>query len=112
MGRDASLTGRTDLCQVSIAAMLQRPLLGAGWDVFWMGPEADDIRSLVGWQTPHAHNAFIDLSLNTGLVGLAIFLPSLCDCLRRAVRYSRDPARPFTSWPLLDYGNIFFFMFT
>jgi exopolysaccharide production protein ExoQ len=108
MGKDASLTGRTDLWQESIAAVLRRPLLGAGWDVFWMGPEADAIRSAVHWQTPHAHNAFLDLALNTGLVGLALFLASLYDCLRRAVRYSREPDRPFNFWPLLYYSYIFF----
>jgi O-antigen ligase len=77
-----------------------------------MGPEADAIRSEVHWQTPHAHNAFIDLALNTGLVGLAIFLASLFDCLRRALRYSREPGRPFKFWPLLYYSYIFFYMFT
>jgi exopolysaccharide production protein ExoQ len=112
MGKDASLTGRTDLWRESIAAVLRRPLLGAGWDVFWMGPDADSIRAMVGWQTPHAHNAFIDLALNTGLVGLAIFLASLFDCLRRALRYSREPDRPFNLWPLLYYSYIFFYMFT
>ena len=112
MGRDASLTGRTDLWRESIAAVLQRPLLGAGWDVFWMGPEADAIRDLVHWQTPHSHNAFLDLALNTGLVGLMIFLASLFDCLRRALRYSRERDRPFNFWPLLFYSYIFFYMFT
>lgn len=112
MGKDASLTGRTDLWQLSIAAVLRRPLLGAGWDVFWMGPEADAIRNVVHWQTPHAHNAFLDLALNTGLVGLIIFLASLFDCLRRAVRYSRDADLPFNFWPLLYYSYILFYMFT
>lgn len=112
MGKDATLTGRTDLWRESIAAVLQRPLLGAGWDVFWMGPEADAIREMVHWQTPHSHNAFLDLALNTGLVGLIIFLASLFDCLRRALRYSRERDRPFNFWPLLFYSYIFFYMFT
>jgi O-antigen ligase len=86
--------------------------LGAGWDVFWTGPEADAIRAAVHWQTPHAHNAFIDLALNTGLVGLTIFLASLFDCFRRALRYSREPDRPFNFWPLLYYSYILFYMFT
>jgi exopolysaccharide production protein ExoQ len=112
MGKDASLTGRTDLWRESTAAVLRRPLLGAGWDVFWMGADADAIRSAVHWQTPHSHNAFLDLALNTGLIGLAIFLASLFDCLRRALRYSREPDRPFNLWPLLYYSYIFFYMFT
>jgi len=111
-GKDASLTGRTDLWQLSIAAVLQRPLQGHGWDVFWMGPEADAIRNVVHWQTPHSHNAFLDLALNTGLVGLTIFLASLFDGFRRAVRYSRDPDRAFNFWPLLYYSYILFYMFT
>jgi exopolysaccharide production protein ExoQ len=112
IGKDASLTGRTDVWRESFAAVLQRPLLGAGWDVFWMGPEADAIRDLVHWQTPHSHNAFLDLALNTGLVGLGIFLASLFDCLRRALRYSRERDRPFNFWPLLFYSYILFYMFT
>ena len=112
IGKDASLTGRTDIWRESFAAVLQRPLLGAGWDVFWMGPEADAIRDLVHWQTPHSHNAFLDLALNTGLVGLGIFLASLFDCLRRALRYSRERDRPFNFWPLLFYSYILFYMFT
>jgi exopolysaccharide production protein ExoQ len=112
IGKDASLTGRTDVWRESLAAVLRRPLLGAGWDVFWMGPEADAIRDLVHWQTPHSHNAFLDLALNTGLVGLTIFLASLFDCLRRALRYSRERDRPFNFWPLLFYSYILFYMFT
>ena len=112
MGKDASLSGRTDLWRESMGSVLQRPLLGAGWDVFWNLPEADAIRDVVHWQTPHSHNAFLDLALNTGLVGLGIFLASLFDCLGRALRYSRERDRPFNFWPLLFYSYILFYMFT
>jgi exopolysaccharide production protein ExoQ len=112
IGRDSTLTGRTALWRLGTAAALKRPLLGAGWDVFWAGPEGDTIRSLVGWEAPHAHNAFIDMTLNVGLIGLAIFLVALFDCFRRAVRYSQEPGRPFSLWPLLFYSYMFLYFFT
>jgi exopolysaccharide production protein ExoQ len=112
MGRDSTLTGRMPLWELSTTAVLHRPLLGAGWDVFWTSPDSDNIRSLIHWQAPHAHDAFIDISLNVGLIGLAIFLTGLFDCFRRAVRYSHEPGRPFIFWPLLFYSFVFFYMFT
>jgi exopolysaccharide production protein ExoQ len=112
MGKDASLTGRTELWRESIGALLRRPLQGYGWDVFWYTPDADAIRDMVHWQTPHSHNAFLDLALCIGLVGLIIFLASLFDGLRRALRYSRERDRPFKFWPLLYYSYILFYMFT
>jgi O-antigen ligase len=112
MGRDSTLTGRTTLWQIAGAAVLKRPLLGAGWDVFWASSDGDNIRNLIGWQAPHAHNAFLDISLNVGLIGLAIFLAALFDCFRRAVRYSRELGRPFSLWPLLFFSYMFFYMFT
>jgi len=112
MGRNSSLTGRTQLWQFAAAAVLQRPLLGAGWDAFWGSFSGDSIRALVGWDAPHAHNAFIDLSLNIGLIGLGLFLAGLFDCFRRAIRYSRQIDRPFNLWPLLFLSYMFFYMFT
>jgi exopolysaccharide production protein ExoQ len=112
MGRDSNLTGRLPIWRLSIAAMLHRPLLGSGWDAFWPGPEGDTIRSLVRWVVPHAHNGFLEISLNIGLIGLAIFMVCNYDCFRRALRYANDLSKPLHLWPLLFYSFTFFFFFT
>jgi O-antigen ligase len=112
IGRDSNLTGRIPLWRLSIAAMLHRPLLGAGWDAFWPGPDGDTIRSLVRWVVPHAHNGFLEIALNIGLIGLLIFVLFNFDCFRRALRYANDPSKPLRPWPLLFYSYTFFFFFT
>ena len=112
IGRDSNLTGRIPLWRLSIAAMLHRPLLGAGWDAFWPGPEGDTIRNLVRWVVPHAHNGFLEISLNIGVIGLLIFMLFNFDCFRRALRYANDESKTFRLWPLLFYSYTFFFFFT
>lgn len=112
VGRDSSLTGRVPLWQHSADAVLQRPLLGAGWDAFWPGTGGDYIRSLVHWDAPHAHNGFLEISLNIGLIGLVIFLICNFDCFRRAVRYTKNTNQTFHLWPLLFYTYTFLFFFT
>jgi O-antigen ligase len=112
MGRNSTLTGRVPVWQLSADAVLQRPLLGSGWDAFWPGTGGDRIRSLVHWDVPHAHNGFLEMSLNIGLIGLVIFMICNVDCFRRAARWSNDPSEPFRLWPLLYYSYTFLFFFT
>jgi O-antigen ligase len=112
VGRNTTLTGRIPLWQYSAGAVLQRPLLGAGWDAFWFSKEADNIRNQINWPAPHAHNGFLELALNVGLIGMVIFLILNFDCLRRAVRYSNDASQPFRLWPLLFYTYNFLSNFT
>jgi O-antigen ligase len=112
VGRNATLTGRIPLWQFSAGAVLQRPLLGAGWDAFWFSREADNIRNQINWAAPHAHNGFIEVALNIGLIGMVLFLILNFDCFRQALRYSKDTSRPFRLWPLLFYTYNFLSNFT
>lgn len=76
LGKDATLTGRTDIWQFSLSKIQERPLLGYGYQAFWQGwgSEAQDAWLREGWRVPHAHNGFLDLSLELGLIGLSCFL--------------------------------------
>ena len=112
VGRDSTLTGRVPMWRLAVASVGDRPLLGAGWDAFWPGPEGDRIRSLVHWDVPHAHNGFLEMSLNIGLIGLALYVAGFYDCLRRAARYRDDFSNPVRLWPLLYYVYTLFFFFT
>jgi exopolysaccharide production protein ExoQ len=112
VGRDSSLTGRIPLWHFSANAMLERPLLGSGWDAFWPGKGGDKIRNLVRWPAPHAHNGFLELGLNVGLIGLVIFLIAYYKSFRLALRYSNDPTQPLRLWPLLFYSYTLLSNFT
>ena len=81
-GKDATLTGRTDLWNQSIYVILHgNTLTGYGYGMFWRDPsayeqiqEAFSSYSFLGNVTSGAHNALIDLALNAGLIGVGLLL--------------------------------------
>jgi exopolysaccharide production protein ExoQ len=101
LGRDATLTGRTTLWWLSLASALRHPMLGYGYDAYWTATsEANQIRYSIGWDAPHAHNAFIEFLLELGLVGLIAFLAATIVNLRRAARFLRVSIGREGVWPL------------
>lgn len=73
LGRDQTFTGRTDIWQ-HITATTVDPLFGAGFWNFWGGKGgAAGIRHVM--QAPFlssAHNGYLDIYLDGGLIGLAL----------------------------------------
>jgi len=74
--KDATLTGRTDLWPYVIDLIYERPVLGWGFTGFWnaSNPRLWEISLAVGWYVPEAHNGMLQLLLDVGVVGAAIFL--------------------------------------
>jgi len=73
LGRDATLTGRTDIWTVLFDAIGERPWLGYGYAAFW-GAESQPaymVRLATEWIVPTAHNGWIETALSIGLIGLA-----------------------------------------
>lgn len=71
--RDSTLTGRTELWE-QILAMAQNPILGTGYESFWLGDRLEYLWSIYWWRPNQAHNGYIELYLNLGWAGLAIFM--------------------------------------
>jgi len=69
LGRDASLTGRTQIWALAFDALAGRPALGYGADAFWTSSYGDRLRLTFGDSAIHAHNAWIDLVLALGVLG-------------------------------------------
>jgi exopolysaccharide production protein ExoQ len=76
LGRSPTLTGRVPLWILSFVMALRRPWLGYGFNAFWLPDNmyVQKIWNLLRWQPPHAHNGFLELWLELGLVGAALFL--------------------------------------
>ncbi len=76
-GKDTTLSGRTLIWEASIDALMRQPLFGHGYgSLFWrerLSPETAEIWRQVGFDASHAHNGALDLALQVGFVGLAIF---------------------------------------
>lgn len=78
LGRDPTFSGRTLIWKQVSLFILQRPLLGWGYEAFWRGThgEAFHVIAAVRFMVFHAHNGFLEIWLELGLVGLLLFLLS------------------------------------
>jgi O-antigen ligase len=82
LGKDRSLTGRTEIWRYAVAAIGERPILGWGFAGFWstLNPVAEQIRGAIkgdNWWTPgipNAHNGMLEFLLEIGVVGTTFFL--------------------------------------
>lgn len=95
LGKDITLTGRTGIWGLVLLKIADKPWLGYGYHGFWNGwdGESADIWRVLKWECPHSHNGFLDLTLDLGLIGLAVFiLTFLAACLRSIMlmRKTRD----------------------
>jgi O-antigen ligase len=88
IGRDATLTGRTDIWNVLGDRVAARPWLGFGYGAFW-APGSEErywISRALEWSAPSAHNGWLDLAIGLGAVGVALFAIEFVVATLRAVR--------------------------
>jgi len=103
LGKNATLTGRTQLWDLVWQAIQARPWLGYGYGGFWLGfdgPSAP-IWFATGWNPPTAHNGFLDLMLDLGVAGLIVFTLTLLVNLRAALLLVRRERAFDAALPLL-----------
>jgi O-antigen ligase len=86
VGKDLTFSGRTELWSLVIPKIQNRFWLGYGYGGFWRGwsGESADIWFLEPWLPKHAHNGYIDLWLEIGVIGLVIFAIGMLLVLYRA----------------------------
>ena len=98
-----TLTGRTYIWDFVNFEIAKKPLLGWGYRSFWLvGPDSPALVEAGGWirKMPSAHNGYFDTILDTGYIGLVLFLIFIFTTLHAIGRVAdRDPAR---SWLLLS----------
>lgn len=115
LDKDPHLTGRTDLWAYSIDSIKDKPLLGYGYEAFWTydSVPARRIREAINWDSaPHAHDGYIDLTLATGLAGLAAYLLLLSIFAKRARAYFMCGPEDYRRWPLTFLAFTFFYQLT
>ena len=87
LGRDATLTGRTDIWAGLIPDVMSNPILGSGFGSFWIPATRE------AHQIGEAHNGYLDVVLETGFVGLlftAILLLSSCRQAQKVMAHDFD----------------------
>jgi O-antigen ligase len=104
LGRDTSsastLTGRIPLWQECIDYILQRPLQGYGYSSFWTPKHISEVSGAEGWVISFGHSAYLDITLELGLVGVAAFVFILFICIFKSLIYNKTfqyKSNPFFS---------------
>jgi len=105
LGKDTSLTGRTDVWEFVIDRIKDRPILGYGFATFWNGLNGESayVVRAVRWPVPDAHNGFLDLCIDLGLVGLAVYAWIIFQTLVKTIALLRATRRIEYIWVLIFF---------
>lgn len=103
VGKDLTLTGRTDIWPIVIRQGLQRPILGYGYSGFWgdWNSPGAAVWKDYGWLAPNAHNGFIDLWIQLGFVGAAVFILGFLQMFIRSLQLSKQSDPSLYSWSVI-----------
>jgi len=86
LGRDSTLTGRTELFwDVLLPLACQNPVLGLGYGDFWIKPVPG-----LTLDSNEAHNGYLDVFLELGVVGLTLLALVAVAYFRKAKNELRD----------------------
>jgi len=100
---DSSFTGRTTIWGFSETEIAQRPLLGWGYQGFWLvGADAPSVTEAPGWVKgmPNSHNGYYDTMLELGYVGLGLLVVFLATTIHVIGRVMQHDFR--RAWILLS----------
>jgi exopolysaccharide production protein ExoQ len=123
LGRDATLTGRTEIWEFGIDYFTKHPLLGGGFDVFF--DENSKSPANILWvlmeyyAAPSFHNGYIQILAEAGILGAVPFLLLLFSNLYLAIKFRHTALISIvlicvfanTGAAILIKPNAFFFVF-
>ena len=101
IGKDPSLTGRTDIWEYIYTMIGNRPALGYGVGGFWHGEAGASLYVIqrAGWLVPDAHQGFLDLTLQIGIIGASMVVLVMWQTLLRGLARVRLVKSWVSSWP-------------
>ncbi|MFN6483404.1 MULTISPECIES: O-antigen ligase [unclassified Nostoc] len=99
-GKDLTFNGRSDLWELVISKVLERPWLGYGFSGFWTSNAASKLRATYDWAS-NAHNGFLELLLELGFVGFLTFAVAFVRFFVMALtRIISVAKKPEDYWPM------------
>ena len=81
-GHGETFSGRQDLWR-ELLAMDTSPILGAGFESFWLGDRLKALWANHWWHPTEAHNGYLELYLSLGLVGVLIVVVLIISTFRK-----------------------------
>lgn len=103
IGKDPTLTGRTELWVWAREMIDKRPYLGYGYTAFWQGLDSASayIIRAARWPVPYSHNGILDMWLDIGLLGVVTYFSGFGINLLRSVFIARFSVGIEYLWPLI-----------
>ena len=96
MGRDLTFSGRTELWKWAIAIGIDTPWFGSGYRGFWNDKNTMYFFEFFAWKhtadgelsdsfsgPTHAHSGYVDLWLELGWIGVAVFAGVICSAFAK-----------------------------
>jgi exopolysaccharide production protein ExoQ len=110
IGKDATLTGRTDLWPAVIDKIWERPWLGYGYSGFWGNSKSESVYiwRVTGWDPPNSHNGMLDILLDLGILGLSLYLLGFIIGIFKGLNCVRRNRAADAFWPVM-YMMYFWF---
>lgn len=111
LGKDPTITGRTPLWGYVLARLGEHPWLGYGRGTFFakgsrFAFEAGKAVTTADFIPPHAHNGFLELALEVGYVGLAVFLIGFAIAYGRSILQAYRGQNAGDLWPVACFTFI------
>ncbi len=113
LGKGSDATGRGEIWAKVLGLVDQHPVLGWGWIGYWWPsiPTLADLAHRKGVTYLQAHDAYLDVWMQTGIIGLVLFAVYALTTLHRGwagatrigydARLGQRPFDPVTLFPLL-----------
>lgn len=106
LGRSVTLTGRTEIWTAVERQIGLHPVLGLGWGGVWTPASAP---TLAMWRESrfeafYAHNGYLDVLLQIGVVGAALYAALVLSTLRRLAQHPDSDAAAWAAVVLLCFA--------
>jgi len=110
VGKDPTLTDRTQIWAF-LLSMHTNPLLGTGYESFWMGPRLQWFWQMSGQgHINEAHNGYLEIYLNLGIIGLSLLglfvMASYRTICRRLTPFSSLASLSLALWITFLFYNV------
>jgi len=82
-GHNTTMVGRAELWR-ELLALQNSPIFGVGFESFWLGDRLKTIWGMHWWQPNEAHNGYLEIYLNLGVIGLVLLSALIIATYRKA----------------------------
>ncbi len=95
-----ALSGRLQIWHAILISILREPIGGYGFDAFWSLPyaEASRVFAATGWVVTGAHNGFLNVGLELGVMGFTLVLLTLLQAFRHTRTAFLTAGSSYVDW--------------